>query len=189
MSTPQRNPPEGIDILLVEDNPYDAELTLRALRQVNLGDRVTWLRDGAETLEFLFGASGVASLPGSAPPKLVLLDLKLPKVEGQEVLRRIKGDPRTRMIPVVILTSSREDGDVRGSYEAGANGYVVKPVDFVRFTATIKQLGQFWLQVNEPPPDRLTPGEHPRSACEAGSAENLGGNHAAGAVAKLSRDS
>lgn len=161
---------ERIDILLVEDNPYDAELTLLALRQVSLGYRVTWLRDGEETLEFLFGASGAASLPGSAPPQLILLDLKLPKVEGQEVLRRIKGDPRTRMIPVAILSSSREKADVNGSYDAGANCYLVKPVDFVKFTASIKHLGQFWLQVNEPPQGWPESQEHPRCACEGDSA-------------------
>lgn len=162
MNPERETVPEEIDILLVEDNPYDAELTLRALRQVSLGERVVWLRDGAETLDFFFGVRVEAALPGSVRPKLVLLDLKLPKVEGQQVLRRIKGDPRTRTIPVVILTSSREEGDVSGSYEAGANSYIVKPVDFDKFTATIKQLALFWLQVNEPPASRLSPQEECR---------------------------
>jgi len=157
-----QNPPEPADILLVEDNPYDAELTLRTLRQVNWGDRVVWLRDGAETLEFLFGAAGEAGLSGGIRPKLVLLDLKLPKVEGQQVLRRIKGDPRTRVIPVVVLTSSREDGDVSGAYAAGANSYVVKPVDFDKFTATIQQLALFWLRLNEPPTVRISSEENGR---------------------------
>lgn len=162
MNSQEDATPEEIDILLVEDNPFDAELTLRALRQVSRGVRVVWLRDGAASLDFLFGTPEGASRPGSVRPKLVLLDLKLPKLEGQHVLRRIKGDPRTRMIPVVILTSSREDSDVCGSYEAGANSYIVKPVDFDKFTATIQQLALFWLQVNEPPRDRLSPQEHSR---------------------------
>ena len=154
MSPASERTPNAPDILLVEDNPYDAELTLLALRKEGLADQLIWLKDGAETLEFLFGESGVATL-GNVNPKVILLDLKLPKVDGQEVLRRIKGDPRTRTIPVVVLTSSREDSDVVGSYEAGANSYIVKPVDVDKFFEAVKRLGLFWLAVNEPPERRL----------------------------------
>ncbi len=159
MSSANQNPPNAPDIVLVEDNPYDAELTLHALRKEGLANQLIWLKDGAEMLEFLFGAGGVAAA-ANVHPKVILLDLKLPKVDGQEVLRRIKGDPRTRMIPVVVLTSSREDADVVGSYEAGANSYIVKPVDFEKFFEAVKQLGLFWLVVNEPPEGRFPAAEN-----------------------------
>lgn len=137
-------------VLLVEDNPDDAALTLRAFKQHNLANRIEVVRDGAQALEFLFGS---AAKPAAAPlPQLVLLDLKLPKVEGLEVLRRIRADERTRLLPVVILTTSREEGDRLQGYLLGANAYVCKPVDFNEFVEAVKTLGLFWLLLNEPPP-------------------------------------
>ena len=115
-----------------------------------------WLKDGAETLEFLLGVAGGADASGGIRPALILLDLKLPKVNGQEVLRQIKSDPRTSTIPVVVLTSSRESSDVVDCYEAGANSYIVKPVEFDKFAAAVKNLGLYWLVVNEPPERRLS---------------------------------
>ena len=156
MNSPIESPSHAADILLVEDNPYDAELTLRALRNEGLASQIVWLKDGAEILEFLLGASGAAVAADGVRPALIVLDLKLPKVGGQEVLRRIKSDPRTRTIPVVVLTSSRETSDVVGAYEAGANSYLVKPVDFDKFAAAVKHLGLYWLGVNEPPERRLS---------------------------------
>jgi two-component system response regulator len=134
-------------ILLIEDNPDDEALTLRALKKNNIGNAVTVVRDGAAALEHLFG--GTAALP-----MLVLLDLKLPKVDGLEVLRRIRAEPKTSILPVVILTTSSEEKDVLESYRFGANSYVRKPVDFVQFTEAVRQLGLYWLVVNEPPPVR-----------------------------------
>lgn len=134
----------GVEILLVEDNASDAELTLRALKQRNLANEVHVCRDGAEALEF-FGR-------GSGPvPKVVLLDLKLPKVDGLEVLRRLKNDERTRTIPVVVLTSSREEPDIERAYELGANSYIVKPVDFEAFARAVSDVGLYWLLLNHPP--------------------------------------
>jgi CheY-like chemotaxis protein len=147
--------PHAVEVLLVEDNPYDAELILRAFRKEGLANDVIWLKDGAAALQYLFGADNAPDVPGSVPSKLVLLDLKLPKVDGQEVLQRIKRDPRTRSIPVVMLTSSREESDVLRSYDAGVNSYVVKPVDFDKFTEAVRQLGLYWLTSNQPP-DRRT---------------------------------
>jgi len=154
MSSPNECLPSAAGILLVEDNPYDAELTLRVLRSEGLANEIVWLKDGAETLEFFLGVDGVPVVSGGVRPSLVLLDLKLPKVDGQEVLRRIKSDPRTRTIPVVVLTSSRERSDVAKAYEAGANSYIVKPVEFDKFAAAVKNLGLYWLVVNEPPDRR-----------------------------------
>jgi two-component system response regulator len=135
-------------ILLIEDNPDDEALTLRALKKNNIGNAVTVVRDGAEAIEHLFGGS-------DAPlPMLILLDLKLPKVDGLEVLRRIRADPKTGVLPVVVLTTSSEEKDVLESYRLGANSYVRKPVDFVQFTEAVRQLGLYWLVVNEPPPAR-----------------------------------
>jgi CheY-like chemotaxis protein len=136
----------SVEILVVEDNPADLELALRALKKHNLANQVHVARDGAEAIEFLFGASGDAQRP-----KMVLLDLKLPKVDGLEVLRRIKGDPDTRRIPVVVMTSSREERDIVESYELGVNSYIVKPVDFDQFVRAVSELGLYWLVLNQLP--------------------------------------
>lgn len=146
-----RNLPGVVEILLVEDNPRDAELALRALKRHNLANHVVWVRDGAEALDFIFGSSADPAAPINRSPKLVLLDLKLPKVDGHEVLRRIKSDPRTRAIPVVVLTSSREEADLLRAYESGTNSFVVKPVDFDSFVDAVRQLGLYWLLLNEVP--------------------------------------
>jgi two-component system response regulator len=140
------------EILLVEDNLADVELTVHALRQEKLANAIQVARDGEEALDFLFCRGPHADRSFENPPRLVLLDLKLPKVDGLEVLRKVKGDPRTQAIPVVILTASREEGDMVNGYHLGANGYIQKPVDFDNFRGAIKQLGLYWLVVNEPPP-------------------------------------
>jgi CheY-like chemotaxis protein len=140
-----------IELLLVEDNPQDLELALRALRKANLANRIHVARDGVEALEFIFGEGPFAGRPVSDGLKLILLDLKLPKVDGLEVLQRIKGDPRTRAIPVVVLTSSKEQRDVIESYQLGVNSYIVKPVNFERFTEAVHDLGLYWLLLNQPP--------------------------------------
>jgi two-component system response regulator len=137
-------------ILLVEDNPDDVALTLRALKSNNITNDVVIAEDGAKALDYLFGADGGTGPQG--PPAVVLLDLKLPKVNGLEVLRRIRSDDRTKLLPVVILTSSDEERDVIDGYSLGANSYVRKPVDFVEFTQAAKQLGLYWLLMNRPPP-------------------------------------
>jgi two-component system response regulator len=142
---------EPIDILLVEDNPQDAELTVRALKKHHLANRLTVVEDGAEALDLVFCRGKYAGRVNSDPPKVILLDLKLPKMSGLEVLREIKGNERTRKIPVVIVTSSREDPDIRGAYELGVNSYVVKPVDFDQFFGAMSSLGLYWLLVNQPP--------------------------------------
>jgi CheY-like chemotaxis protein len=136
------------EILLVEDDPNDVELTLHALRAENLANRIEIARDGEEALDFLFNRGAFANRPTSNP-RLVLLDLKLPKVNGMEVLRQIKSDAGLKTIPVVILTSSREDRDLVESYRLGVNSYIQKPVDFDQFRETVKQLGLYWLVVNE----------------------------------------
>ena len=141
---------ENVDILLVEDNPTDAELTLRALRKGNLANHVIWVKDGAEALEFIFRTGAYAARPVQNP-KLILLDLKLPKVDGIEVLRRIKADEHTRIIPVVMVTSSAEGRDVADSYKLGANSYVVKPVEFEQFSETVAKAGLYWMLVNKAP--------------------------------------
>ena len=138
-------------ILLVEDNADDEELTLRALARSHVGNRVVVARDGAEALAFLLGTPEAPVL--GALPALVLLDLKLPKIDGLEVLQRLRAAPRTRRLPVVILTSSGEERDLIEAYDRGANSYVRKPVDFVQFVEAVKQLGLFWLVVNQPPPE------------------------------------
>lgn len=140
-----------VEILLVEDNPNDVELTLHTLRKHNLGNYVHVVRDGAEALEFIFCTGTYADRQIENSPKVVLLDLKLPKVDGLEVLRQIKADPRTQMIPVVVLTSSREERDIVESYQLGTNSYIVKPVDFGQFTEAVRQLGLYWVLLNEPP--------------------------------------
>lgn len=142
---------EQVEILLVEDNSSDEELTLHALRSNNIVNRLHVVRDGEEALEFLFASGRYAERDVNDYPKVVLLDLKLPKVDGLEVLRQVKGDPRTEKIPVVVLTSSTEDSDIVESYELGVNSYIVKPVDFEQFTGCVRQLGLYWLLLNEPP--------------------------------------
>jgi CheY-like chemotaxis protein len=140
-----------IEILLVEDNPQDLELALRALRKANLANHIQVARDGAEALDFIFGEGAHAGRPVTDRPRVVMLDLKLPKVDGLEVLRRIKGDPRTSMIPVVVLTSSKEQADVVESYQLGVNSYIVKPVNFEQFAEAVRELGLYWLLLNQPP--------------------------------------
>ncbi len=143
---------QEIEILLVEDNPDDVELALHALRQEKLANRVEIARDGEEALDFLFCRGVHRGRSFEHPPKVVLLDLKLPKVDGIEVLRQLKKDPRTKAIPVVILTASREEKDMVNSYQLGVNAYIQKPVDFEQFRNVVKQLGLFWLVVNQSAP-------------------------------------
>jgi len=140
----------GKVILLVEDNPDDEELTLRALQKNNIGNEVVVARDGESAIDFLFATGAYADRP-AALPQIILLDLNLPKMNGLDVLRRIRADERTRLLPVVILTSSREDEDILSSYSLGANSYVRKPVDFAQFIEAVKTLGLFWLLLNEVP--------------------------------------
>jgi len=142
---------EAPEILLIEDNPHDEELTLHALKQHKLANRLQVVRDGAEALDYIFGTGKYAGREQKALPRVVLLDLKLPKVDGLEVLKRLKDNPDTRRIPVVMLTSSREERDVIASYESGVNSYITKPVDFEQFTEAVKTLGLYWLLLNEPP--------------------------------------
>jgi two-component system response regulator len=140
-----------IEILLVEDNPTDAQLALHALARQKLVNPIHLVRDGAEALDFLFCTGTYADRAADRSPKVVLLDLKLPLVDGIEVLRRMKADPRTKTIPVVVLTSSREERDIVESYQAGVNSYIVKPVDFEQFTEAVRQLGLYWAVLNQPP--------------------------------------
>jgi two-component system response regulator len=139
-------------ILLVEDNPDDQALTLRAFKKHNITNEVVIARDGSEALDYLFGIGRHAGRDPSLAPQLVLLDLKLPKVDGLEVLRQLRADERTRLLPVVVLTSSTEERDVVESYRLGANSYVRKPVDFTEFIEAARQLGLYWLLLNQPPP-------------------------------------
>jgi two-component system response regulator len=138
-----------VEILLVEDNPHDAEMTIRALKRVNLANRLTHLKDGAEALEFIFSRGAYAGRNTAEKPKVILLDIKMPKVDGIEVLRQIKADPYTKTIPVVIMTSSKEEQDVVTSYNLGVNSYVVKPVDFEGFAKAVSELGFYWLITNQ----------------------------------------
>jgi two-component system, response regulator len=139
-------------ILLVEDNLADLELALHALKKHHLANQIQTARDGAEALDFLLGRGAYVNLPLPALPRLVLLDLKLPKVDGLEVLRTIKSDPRTRAVPVVVMTTSREEQDMVRSYELGVNSYIIKPVDFAQFTDAVRELGMYWLLLNQLPP-------------------------------------
>lgn len=140
-----------IEILLVEDNPADLKMTLHALRSGKVAPRIQVARDGAEALEFIFCEGAFSGRNRNEAPKVVLLDLKLPKVDGLEVLARVKGNPRTRNIPVVIMTSSKEQNDVAASYHLGVNSYIVKPVDFEAFAKAVQELGIYWLLLNQPP--------------------------------------
>jgi two-component system, response regulator len=137
--------PDAVEILLAEDNPADAEMALRALRRNNLANKVHWVKDGAAALEFMFRGEAEA-------PKLVLLDIKMPKVDGIEVLRRLKEDARTKMVPVVVMTSSNEERDVVESYRLGVNSYVVKPLQFEAFLETVAKIGLYWVLTNRAPP-------------------------------------
>jgi CheY-like chemotaxis protein len=146
------------DILLVEDNPDDEELTLRALKRNNISNPIVVARDGVEALDYLFGTGRYAGRDAGLIPVVVLLDLKLPKMDGLEVLKRLRGDSRTRLTPVVVLTTSREERDIvesysLGCYSLGCNSYIVKPVDFDQFIEAVRQLGIYWLLLNEPPPE------------------------------------
>jgi two-component system response regulator len=141
----------SVEILLVEDNPQDLEITQRALRKANLANRIQVARDGAEALDFVFCEGPFATRSIEDTPKFILLDIKLPKIDGLEVLRRIKSDPRSRLIPVVMLTSSKEQNDFVESYQLGVNSYIVKPVNFESFVAAIQQIGMYWLLLNQPP--------------------------------------
>lgn len=140
-----------IEILLIEDNPSDVRLTLHALRRHNLSNHIQVVRDGAEALDFLFCTGAYAQRNITQRPKVILLDLKLPLVSGLEVLQRVKADPRTCTIPVVVLTSSREDWDIVESYRLGVNSYITKPVDFEQFTEAVRTLGMYWVLLNQPP--------------------------------------
>lgn len=139
-------------ILLVEDNPDDVELTLRVFKKYSIENEVTVVHDGAEALDYLFATGAYAERDKSIMPAVILLDLKLPKIDGLEVLRRIRADERTKLLPVLILTSSKDEQDMINGYKLGANSYVRKPVDFNQFSEAVRQLGMYWLLLNEPPP-------------------------------------
>ena len=145
------NPANIVEILIVEDTSEDLDLTLRALRKAKITNHIQVARDGEEALEFIFCEGPFAERKIEDGPKVILLDLKLPKIDGLEVLQRIKGDPRTKSIPVVVLTSSREQNDVVESYNLGVNSYIVKPVNFEQFSEAVQKLGMYWLLINHPP--------------------------------------
>jgi CheY-like chemotaxis protein len=138
-----------VEVLMVEDNPHDAEMTIRALKKVNLANNLVHLKDGAEALDFIFAKGAFAGRKIENKPKVILLDIKMPKVDGIEVLRRIKSDDATKTIPVVIMTSSKEEQDMITSYNLGVNSYVVKPVDFESFAKAVAELGLYWLLINQ----------------------------------------
>lgn len=145
------NQEQAVEILLVEDNPTDAELCIRSLKKSNLANNLFWVKDGAEALDFLFANGAYSGRNVTMSPKVILLDLRLPKVDGMEVLRRVKADERTKAIPVVVLTSSKEDRDIAESYNLGVNSFISKPVGFEEFSRTVKELGLYWLLINRPP--------------------------------------
>lgn len=140
-----------VEILLIEDNPYEAELAIRSLRKYNFSNHLHHIDDGADALDFIFERGQYASMTGRVKPKLILLDIKLPRVDGIEILRQLKADERTKTIPVVILTSSKENQDVKACYELGANSYIVKPVGFDSFAKAVAELGMYWMLLNNPP--------------------------------------
>lgn len=140
-----------VEILLVEDNMSDAELTIRALKKNHMVNNLVHLKDGAEALDFIFGQGDYAGRPMESTPKVILLDLKMPKINGLEVLEKLKADERTKKIPVVVLTSSKEDPDIQLCYSLGVNSYVVKPVDFDSFIKAVSDLGLYWMLLNQPP--------------------------------------
>jgi len=142
---------DAVEILLVEDNPKDAEMTLRALRKRNLGNKLHWVKDGAEAIDYLFCTGAYKERDPDRPPRLVLLDIKMPKVDGIEVLRQVKGNARTRLIPVVVMTSSNEERDVVESYRLGVNSYIVKPIEFGAFFDTVTKIGLYWVLTNRVP--------------------------------------
>jgi CheY-like chemotaxis protein len=142
---------DEVEILLVEDNPADAELTIRALKKNNIANKLVAVNDGEQALNFIFARGEYAERNLNILPKVILLDLKLPKVGGLDVLAEIKGNPKTRMIPVVVLTSSKEEKDIIESYKLGVNSYIVKPVDFDKFLLSVKDIGMYWLLINQPP--------------------------------------
>lgn len=141
----------AVELLLVEDNPQDLELALRALRKAKVANNIQVARDGAEALDFIFCEGEHSARQITNTPRVILLDLKLPKVDGLEVLRKVKGDPRTKIIPIVVLTSSKEQSDIVESYGLGVNSYIVKPVNFERFAEAVSHLGLYWFLLNEPP--------------------------------------
>jgi len=140
-----------VEILLVEDNATDAELTIRALKKNNISNDIFWVKDGAEALDFMFASGAYANREINKTPKVILLDLRLPKVDGLEVLRKIKSDERTKNIPVVVLTSSKEEEDIVESYKLGVNSYISKPVEFESFAESVSKLGFYWVLLNKPP--------------------------------------
>lgn len=141
----------GIEILLVEDNIDDANLTIRALKKSNLANQLFHVKDGAEAFDFIYAQGSYTGRKLMEMPKVIFLDLKMPKVDGMEVLRKLKADELTKDIPIVILTSSKEDPDIKTCYDLGANSYIVKPVEFENFYETVSQLGMYWLMINQPP--------------------------------------
>jgi two-component system response regulator len=142
---------QEIEILLVEDSDEDATLAIRALKKKNLGNKLVHLKDGVEALDFIYGTGTYEGQKPSFLPKVILLDLKMPRLNGMDVLKKIKSDPQTKAIPVVILTSSAEDPDIKAAYELGANSYIVKPVEFDNFSQIVTDLGMYWLVLNNPP--------------------------------------
>jgi two-component system response regulator len=143
--------PQKVDIILVEDNPHEAMLAIRSLKKHHLANNLIHLDDGEQAMNFIFSEGEYSSNINPPSPKLILLDINLPKINGLDILRRVKADPRTQKIPIVLLTSSREESDIMESYKLGANSYIVKPVDFNSFSQAIQEMGMYWLVLNEPP--------------------------------------
>lgn len=140
-----------VEILLVEDNPTDAELCIRSLKKHNLANRLVWVKDGAEALDFLFASGAYAHRQAANLPKVMLLDLKLPKVDGLEIIKKVRSSEQMKLLPIVVLTSSKDERDISESYKLGANAFVSKPVEFEEFAAAVAKLGLFWLLINKPP--------------------------------------